>query len=68
MSTKGIKAQVAGTEPPVAPDEAPDREPLQRVGEGIGVFRALLLTALFYVAFGFMIWFAWHAWRHWHRP
>jgi len=65
MSTKGIKAPEAGTEPSVATEETPDREPLQRVGEGIGVFRALLLTVLFYVAFGFMIWFAWQAWRHW---
>ncbi len=66
MSTKGIKASVAGTEPTGAAEEAPNREPLQRVGEGIGVFRALLLNFLFYVAFGFLIWLAWHAWRHWH--
>ena len=66
MSTKGTKASVSGTEPSVAAEETPDREPSQRIDEGIGVFRALLLTALFYVAFGFLIWFAWHAWKHWH--
>ena len=65
MSTKGTKVSVAGTEPSVAPEETPDREPSQRIGEGIGVFRGLLLTALLYIAFGFLVWFAWHAWRHW---
>ena len=65
MSTKGTKVSVSGTEPSVAAEETPHQEPSQRIGEGIGAFRALLLTALFYVAFGFLVWFAWHGWRHW---
>jgi len=35
------------------------------VNEGIGAFRALILTLLFYAALGSAIWFAWLAWAHW---
>jgi len=66
MSTKGTKASLAGTEPPVPDEETPAPERPERIDEGIGVFRGLLLTALFYIAFGILIWLVWHAWRHAH--
>ena len=64
MSTEVTKASVAGQDQIVA-EEALEREPSRRIGEGVGVFRALLLTILFYGAFGFLAWFAWHAFQHW---
>jgi len=66
MSTNGTNGSVTGTEPSVADEATPVRELSEHVHEGVGVFRALLRTALLYVALGFLIWFAWHAWGHWH--
>ena len=60
MNTEGTNASVAGTKVDVAAEESPARETSKGTDEGIGVFRALLLTLLLY-ALGFLIWFAWHA-------
>jgi len=45
-------------EPPAGETSAP-------IGEGVGLFRGLLLMLLFYAALGWALWFAWHAWRQW---
>jgi len=37
-----------------------------RIGEGLGVFRAVLFMLALYIGLGFLAWFAWHAWRLWH--
>ena len=65
MSTKGTNAPVAAPKTIVAAEETPEQQPPKRVGERLGVFRALLLTGFFYIAFGFLAWFAWHAFMNW---
>lgn len=66
MTTEGPKATAAvPSEAPLAAKEQPEQESAQHGGEGIGVFRALLLTALFYIALGFAVWFAWNLFRQW---
>ena len=67
MSTKGTDAPVVNQEDIAASNAATEREPAPRMGEGLGVFRALLLTALLYLAFGSLVWFTWHMFRQWHR-
>ena len=64
MSTESTKLPITG-EKTAEVEEAPasERPP---VGEGIGVFRALLLTILAYATFGFIAWYAWHVFRHLH--
>ena len=66
MSMEGTKASAADPKTEVGPGEASEREPSQPIGEGLGVFRALLITVLFYIAFGFLICFAWFAFAHRH--
>jgi len=61
MSTESTKARMADTGAPGAVQETQQSAVSQPMGEGLGVFRALLLTALFYVMFGSLIWFPWHA-------
>lgn len=67
MSTEGTKASTAAAnKAPLTSEETPERELSQQGAEGVGVFRALILTALIYIAFGFLICFAWilfHQWR-----
>ena len=65
MSTKGTDAPVAAPKTIVAAEETSEQQPAKRMGEGLGVFRALLLTAIFYIAFGFLAWVAWHAFMNW---
>jgi len=66
MSTEGTKATAAAaTKAPAVSEDTQEREVPQHVGEGVGVFRALILTALLYIAFGFLIWFAWNLFRQW---
>ena len=65
MSTKSTNAPVTAPKTVVDAGETPEQQPSKRMGEGLGVFRALLLTAIFYVAFGFLAWFAWHAFMNW---
>lgn len=36
----------------------------RELGEGLGVFRALLLMAIFYLAAGGIVWLIWSAFRH----
>lgn len=64
MSTDVTKASLAGQKETMA-EEAPATEPVRRIGEGLGVFRALLLMIMFYAAVGFLAWFGWHAFQHW---
>ena len=61
MSTRSIKS-------PIAVEETPARETPVPVEEGIGVFRGLWLTVLFYLVVAFVIWFAWHAWKQGRVP
>ena len=61
MSTESTNAPIAAQKAIVDAAETPEQQPSKRMGEGLGVFRALLLTAILYVAFGFLAWFAWHA-------
>ena len=62
------------TEPTVSPLEASEaaEQPMAlevaERGEGIGVFRALILTVLIYSAGASILWFAWRVWRHWRAP
>ena len=65
MSIDPRDASAARSEPFPAQEELPVREPSPEIGEGLGVFRALLLMLILYLAAGFLLWFAWHAWRHW---
>lgn len=66
MSTEGRKATAAAAnKASVASEETPEREVVQHQDEGVGVFRALMLTALLYIAFGFLIWFGWNLFRQW---
>jgi len=64
MSTEVNKATLAGQKEIVA-EEATAKGPSERIGEGLGVFRALLLMILFYVAFGILAWYGWHVFHHW---
>jgi hypothetical protein len=64
MSSEGTKAPLAGTDTSGAAEETERPETRQRPGEGIGVFRALIITALIYAVLGFLIWFAWDAFFH----
>ena len=61
MSTESIKACMADSDAPGAVEETPELEAPQPIGEGLGVFRALLLTVLFYIVSGLLVWLAWHA-------
>lgn len=65
MSTEATKPTAADTKVSMAAEETPEPDLKQRIGEGLGVFRALLLTIVFYMAFGSILWFAWHAFKHW---
>jgi hypothetical protein len=64
MGTEGTKASLAGSNESPA-EEKVERKPAPRTGEGVGVFRALLIMALFYVVFGLLIGLAWYAFQHW---
>jgi hypothetical protein len=66
MSTKIERVSPVGIEAACEPEEAPAPQTLKRPDEGIGVFRALILTLLSYAALGSAIWIAWHAWQNWH--
>ncbi len=65
MSTEGTNAPVVAAKTIVAAEETSEQQNPQRVGEGLGVFRALLLTVAFYFAFGVLAWVAWLAFKHW---
>lgn len=66
MTREGTKAAAANpSEAPLAAKEKPELELEQHPGGGIGVFRALLLTVLFYIAVGFTAWFVWNLFRQW---
>ena len=64
MSTDVTKAPLDGQQATDARKVSETERP--HVGEGLGVFRGLLLTLLFYIAIGVLGWFAWNALRHWH--
>jgi hypothetical protein len=66
MSTDPPDASAAPSEDSRSGEETPVRESSGPIGEGLGVFRALILMVIFYVVSASIIWFAWHAWRHWH--
>jgi hypothetical protein len=63
MSTKGTNAPLAPTGQ--AAEEQAQRQPPQRMGEGMGVFRGLWFTLLLNLVLALFIWFAWHAFQHW---
>jgi len=65
MSTQGTKRSIANPLSAVTAEVTPERERPRRTGEGVGVFRALLITVLIYAACGFLLWYAWHVFRHW---
>ena len=66
MSTEGNKASAAATsKAPAVPEEGGEVQSSLHADEGIGVFRGLIFTALFYMAFGFLIWFAWTLFSQW---
>ncbi len=65
MSTKGTNAPLPGASESAA-DERAEAQPSKRVGEGLGVFRALILMSVFYVVLGMLGWLLWHLFRHWH--
>ena len=65
MSIDPRDASAARSEPFPVEEEAPARASSQGIGEGLGVFRALILMVILYLAAGFLVWFAWHAFRHW---
>ena len=67
MSTKGTEAPIVNQEAIDASDAQSEGQVAPRMGEGLGVFRALLLTAFFYIACGSLVWFAWHMFRQWRR-
>lgn len=64
MGTEGTKVSLAGPNESTA-EQKIEQEPSQGMGEGVGVFRALLIMALFYLAFGLSIWFVWHTFQRW---
>jgi len=67
MTTDGTKATAASTtEAPLAAKENSERELTPHRDEGIGVFRAILITVLLYIAVGFAAWFAWNLYRQLH--
>jgi hypothetical protein len=66
MSTEGTNAPIVAAKTTVAAEQASERQNSKRMGEGLSVFRGLLIMALFYAAFGFLLWFAWHALKHSH--
>jgi hypothetical protein len=65
MSTDVSKAPLDGQEATGISQASESSRP-HPAGEGLGVFRGLLLMVLFYIAIGFLGWFAWNAFRHWH--
>jgi hypothetical protein len=65
MSTEGTDTPVAAAKTTLIPAASSERQNPPRIGEGLGVFRALLIMVLFYVAFGFLAWFGWHAFKQW---
>jgi len=64
MSTEVTKPTLA-EETPASAEEAKGTTSSEGLGEGLAVFRALLLMVLSYVVFGFLGWIAWHAFRQW---
>lgn len=65
MSTDGNKATAVHPKTPAVTDETRETGTVQHADEGIGVFRGLIMMALFYVVFGFLIWFAWSVFSQW---
>ena len=65
MSTDPSDASAAHSEDSESGQGTPVRETSNGIGEGLGVFRALLLMLIFYAASASILWFAWQAWRHW---
>ena len=65
MSTDVTKAPLDGHEAAGA-RRATESEHPRSVGEGLGVFRGLLLMLFFYLAIGFLGWLGWNAFMHWH--
>ena len=56
----------AGSTNSPADDEMPSPDRSREAGEGLGVFRALILMAIFYLAAGGIVWLVWNAVRYWH--
>jgi hypothetical protein len=52
----------------VPPDdkEPPSRKSSEEPGEGLGVFRALILMAIFYLLAAGIVWLVWHTFWHGH--
>ena len=65
MSTEGNKATAIHPKAPAVPEETRGREATQPADEGVGLFRGLIIMALFYLAFGFLVWFAWTLFSQW---
>jgi len=65
MSIEAINAPAVAAKAAVTPGESSEQQNPTRLGEGLAVFRALLIMAMFYVAFGFLAWFGWHAFKQW---
>ena len=66
MSTECTNAPIVAAKLTVAAEQSSERQNSKPMGEGLSVFRGLLIMMLFYIAFGFFIWFAWQALRHHH--
>ena len=64
MSTDVTKAPLDGQQATDARKVSEADRP--HVGEGLGVFRGLLLMLLLYFAIGILGWFGWNAFRHLH--
>ncbi len=66
MSMEANKATVpSDPKTPAVPRETAEGEPVQHADEGVNLFRGLIIMALFYSAFGFLIWFVWTVFSHW---
>jgi len=66
MSINLSSASAAHSESFLADEGTRARDASYPINEGLGVFRALLLMLILYLALGSLFWFVWHAWRHIH--
>lgn len=63
LSTHFSEASLAPPKSSPAEEDTCVREYSKPLGEGLGVFRALMLMLIFYFVLGGILWYAWHAWR-----
>ena len=65
MSSHYTDASIAPRTCSAAEEQTPPRDFSEPLGEGLGVFRALMLMLIFYLVLGGILWYGWLAWRHW---